>query len=49
MIPDSISGLGTQKQIDLLEISWSDGKKEIYKNIVSNRYITILQGKGLVE
>lgn len=42
-------GLGMQKQIDLLEISWSDGKKEAYKNISPNRYITILQGKGLVE
>jgi len=40
-------GLGQQKQIDLLEITWSDGKKEIYRNIASDRYLTILQGKGI--
>ena len=41
-------GLGKQKQIDLLEINWSDGKKEVYKNIGCDRYITILQGRGIV-
>lgn len=41
-------GLGTRKQVDLLEIDWSDGKKEFYKNIVADRYITILQGKGIL-
>jgi enediyne biosynthesis protein E4 len=42
-------GLGNQKQVDLLEIDWSDGKKEFYKNIVADRYITILQGKGILS
>ncbi len=41
-------GLGQQKQVDQLEIYWSDGKKEVYKNIASDRYLTVLQGKGLV-
>jgi hypothetical protein len=41
-------GLGQEKQIDLLEIKWSDGQKETYKNIDSDRYITILEGKGIV-
>jgi enediyne biosynthesis protein E4 len=41
-------GLGQQKQIDLLEINWSDGKKEVYKNIICDRYLTILQGKGII-
>jgi enediyne biosynthesis protein E4 len=41
-------GLGNQKQVDLLEIDWSDGKKEFYKNIAADRYITILQGKGIL-
>jgi hypothetical protein len=41
-------GMGSKKQIEKLEISWSDGKKEIYKNINCNRYITILQGTGIV-
>lgn len=42
-------GLGKQKQIDQLEINWSDGTKEIFKNLASNRYVTILQGTGIVK
>jgi len=42
-------GLGPQKQIDQLEINWSDGKKEVYENIASDRYLTILQGKGILK
>jgi len=41
-------GLGKQKQIETLEISWSDGKKEVYKNIECNQYITIKQGVGVI-
>jgi hypothetical protein len=41
-------GLGQQKKIDLLEIRWSDGKKEIYNKIESDRYITIKEGTGIV-
>jgi len=40
-------GLGKEKQIDLLEISWSDGKKETYSNISADHYITIFEGKGI--
>jgi hypothetical protein len=42
-------GLGQTKQIDILEINWSDGKKETYKNIDSDRYITIIEDKGIVK
>jgi hypothetical protein len=41
-------GLGQQKKIDLLEISWSDGKKEAYNKIEPDRYITILEGEGII-
>lgn len=41
-------GLGKNKQVDTLEISWSDGTKEVYRNIAFDRYITILQGKGVL-
>jgi enediyne biosynthesis protein E4 len=40
-------GLGSQKQIDQMEISWSDGRKEYYKNIAADRYYSIVQGKGI--
>ncbi len=42
-------GMGNKKQIDQLEITWSDGKKEVYKNILCDRYLTILQGTGILE
>jgi hypothetical protein len=41
-------GLGKEKQIGTLEISWSDGTKEVYKNIAADRYLTIQQGKGII-
>jgi hypothetical protein len=40
-------GLGKVKQVDMLEVYWSDGIKEEFKNIPCNRYITIIQGKGI--
>ncbi len=42
-------GLGKHRKVDLLEIAWSDGKTETYRNIRANRYITIMQGEGVVE
>src|SRR5450759_2752255 len=42
-------GLGQEKKIDLLVISWSNGKKEVYNNIDSDRYITIVEGTGIVS
>jgi len=41
-------GLGQQKQVDQIEIIWSDGKKEVYRNVPADRYLTILQGTGIV-
>jgi len=42
-------GLGKEKQIDLLEITWSDGKKEVYNKIDTDRYITIMEGTGVIS
>jgi hypothetical protein len=42
-------GLGNEKMIDMLEIVWSDTKKEVYQNIAADRYIIITQGKGILE
>jgi enediyne biosynthesis protein E4 len=41
-------GLGQEKQIDQLEINWSDGKKEVYNKIDTDRYIIIQEGTGVV-
>ena len=40
-------GLGQNKNIDQLEIIWSNGKKEIYYNLAVDRYLTILEGTGI--
>ncbi len=40
-------GLGKQKNIDKLEIQWSDGTKEEFKNIPANHYIEITEGHGI--
>lgn len=42
-------GLGKAKTVDLLEISWTDGKKESYRNLPADRYITITEGKGIAD
>jgi hypothetical protein len=41
-------GLGKHKIIEMLEIVWNDGTKEVYKNITADRYISIQQGKGII-
>jgi len=40
-------GLGPNKQADRIEISWADGKKEVYNYIAADRYLTVMQGKGM--
>jgi hypothetical protein len=42
-------GLGNSKLVDLLEIEWVGGKKEIIRNVAADNYITILEGKGIVR
>ena len=42
-------GLGNTKQIDLLEVRWANGKKEVYNKVDSDRYITILEGTGILK
>jgi enediyne biosynthesis protein E4 len=42
-------GLGKNKTIDLLEVYWTNGKKEEYRNIQCDRYITIEEGKGILN
>jgi len=42
-------GLGKNKKVDQLEIYWTNGNKETFKDIPADRYITILEGKGIVS
>lgn len=41
-------GLGKNTKIDVMEIRWSDGKTEIYRDIPVNRFLTIKEGDGVV-
>lgn len=40
-------GLGKEKQIDILEITWPDGIKETFNKIDADKYIIITEGKGI--
>lgn len=40
-------GLGKYDKIDVLEIAWPMGEREIYYDVVPGRYITITQGRGI--
>lgn len=42
-------GLGQNKMIDTIEIAWTDSKKEVYNNIAADRYITIMEGRGVMK
>ncbi len=42
-------GLGNNKTVDQIEISWIGGKKEIIKNVTPDRYVTIKEGNGIIE
>lgn len=41
------AGLGKVTMVDKIEVFWTDGKKEEYKGIKPNRYISITEGKGI--
>ncbi len=42
-------GLGPETKINLLEIAWSDGRKESYRNIDADQYLTIKETKGIIR
>ncbi len=42
-------GLGKQATIDQLEVRWSDGRVEVLRDVLADRYITIVQSKGVRE
>jgi hypothetical protein len=42
-------GLGSYEYIDQIEIIWSNGNKEIYYNPPIDRYLTIIEGTGILD
>jgi hypothetical protein len=43
------AGLGRNKEMESIEITWPDRKKEKYSNIPADQYIKIQKGKGIVR
>ncbi|MCK4747234.1 MAG: CRTAC1 family protein, partial [Bacteroidales bacterium] len=41
-------GLGSYEYIDQIDIIWSNGNKEIYSNPPVDRYLTIIEGTGIL-
>lgn len=39
-------GLGRQRSVDLIDVTWSDGSRETFAGPPADRYITLLQGEG---
>lgn len=42
-------GLGKHKTVDTLKISWPSGSTETLKEIVADRIVTIVEGKGILD
>ncbi|MGB4293952.1 MAG: CRTAC1 family protein [Bacteroidales bacterium] len=42
-------GLGKADVVDTIEIYWPDGKRETYRNVQANRYITIKENYGIID
>ena len=40
-------GLGKQDKVDRIEIIWSNGNREIFRDPDIDRYLTIIEGKGI--
>lgn len=42
-------GMGKANVAEIIEIYWPDGKKEVYRNVQTNRYITIKEDTGIIS
>ncbi len=40
-------GLGDHARIDRLEVRWSDGRVEAFRDVGADRYLTLVQGQGI--
>lgn len=42
-------GLGKHERVDRLEIRWTDGQTEVFRELDTDRYLTVVQGKGIQQ
>jgi enediyne biosynthesis protein E4 len=47
--PRILVGLGKEELVEQIEIRWSDGKTETFRNIKPDRYLSIKQGEGIIN
>ncbi|MFQ5571327.1 MAG: CRTAC1 family protein [Rhodothermales bacterium] len=40
-------GLGSNERVDRLEIRWTNGHTEVFRDVEADRYLTVVQGRGL--
>jgi hypothetical protein len=40
-------GLGHREHVDQLAVRWSDGRQEVFRDLATDRYVTIVQGQGV--
>ena len=40
-------GLGGQDRVERLEIRWPDGRVEAFRNLAADRYLKVVQGRGI--
>jgi hypothetical protein len=40
-------GLGDHQLVDTLEVRWSDGRVERYRQVEADRYLTVVRGSGI--
>ena len=42
-------GLGAREKVDLIEITWPSGKKEVLKDLAADKSYSVLEGEGVVS
>jgi hypothetical protein len=40
-------GIGTERRIDRIDVTWPDGQSECWRNVVATPSITLVQGTGI--
>ena len=42
-------GLGASREVDLLEVQWPSGRKEVVKGVQGDQWVVIKEGAGIVR
>lgn len=42
-------GLGDVERLEKIEVRWPNGRTDVVKDVAADRYVTVTEGKGLIE